>query len=753
MQLVPSSDARRVARMLQETEEARKLVEANAPFALGGIYDIRSVVMRAARGGVLVASELLEVGQTAASITRLRNTLLKHAEDAPALAEIAGAIPLLPGIDTAIDAAIASGGVIRDTATPELNRIRSATRSVQARLRERLQAVLASERYRSMIQEPVVTERGGRFCIPVKAEFRTQFGGIVHDASASGATVFMEPASCIELGNELKTLEAQEEHEVQRILARLSDLVGRNSSDLLQALSCCGQLDLIRAKAVLAIQMQAGAPHITSAPIVRLISARHPLLGDAAVPIDVEVGDGANTLLLTGPNTGGKTVTLKTIGLLTLMTEAGMEIPAAPQTQIGLFRKVFADIGDEQDIQQSLSTFSAHLRNIARILDEAGPNDLALLDEIGAGTDPAEGAALAKALLFTLQKRGVRVVATTHYGELKEFAYSQPGIENASVEFDVDTLRPTYRVLQGVPGSSHAFTIAARLGVPSEVMEAAREFLARREQTSAEVLRRIEESRRKAAELEKEAERAKRAALAAQHEYETRLAEIRSLQSTVRQEAEVEARALLRRISDRAESLIAELRKANRGARKAVSVRRKISELRREVSDAFAPAPAQEEPPPPAADFHKGDHVRIVSLGREGDLLADPEEGRVAVQVGSLRAVLPIEDLRLADRPAPPPEVAAGPSHGIALRRVAAISPELILRGLRIDEAAPVLERYLDDAYGAGMREVRVIHGIGSGALRRSVWERLKEHPVVASFRPGDDTEGGEGVTIVRLQE
>ncbi|MGC8668097.1 MAG: endonuclease MutS2 [Chthonomonadales bacterium] len=752
--LTPSSDLHQVARLLQETAEARKLLEADAPFTLGGVYDIRSNVTRAARGGVLVASELLEVGQTVAAMGRLRSNLLRRAEEAPALAELASSIPLDPGIAAAIEAAIADGGVIRDTATPELARIRTAMRSVQTRLRERLQAVVASERFRSMIQEPIVTERGGRFCIPVKAEFRTQFGGIVHDASASGATLFMEPASCVELGNEFRALAAHEEHEVLRILARLSGLVGRNAQDLMHGLELCAQLDVIRGKALLAIRMNAAGPRITSAPFIRLVAARHPLLGDEAVPIDVEVGARFSTLLLTGPNTGGKTVTLKTIGLLTLMAETGMQIPAAPQTEIGLFRNIFADIGDEQDIQQSLSTFSAHLRNIARILREAGPNDLALLDEIGAGTDPAEGAALAKALLVTLQERGVRIAATTHYGELKEFAYGRPGIENASVEFDVDTLRPTYRVLLGVPGSSHAFTIAARLGLPAEVMEAAREFLARREETSAEVLRRIEESRRKADEMEQEAARAKRAAQAAQHEYEARLAEIRTLQATVRQQAEEEARALLRRISDRAEGLIAELRKANRGARKAVSVRRRIAELRRETSQVLATPPVEEEPPAPdGMTLRKGDHVRIVSLGREGDLLADPEEGRVSVQIGSLRATLPVEDLRPADRPASSRDAGPAFPSGVVVRRAAAIAPELILRGLRVDEAAPLLERYLDDAYGAGMRQVKLVHGVGSGTLRRSVWETLKEHPVVRSYRLGDDTEGGEGVTIVTLKE
>jgi len=752
LKLAPSADFGRVTRLLQETAEARRLLEVDAPFTLGGIHDIRAMVDHAARGGVLVASELLEVGQTVAAMARLRSNLLKRAEEAPALAEIASAIPLDPGIAASVDAAIGEGGVVRDTASAELNRIRSAMRTLQTRLRERLQSVLTSERFRVFIQEPIITERGGRFCIPVKAEFRTQFGGIVHDASASGATLFMEPTSCIELGNDLRALASQEEREINRILGRLSGLIGRASDGLMQGLALCAQLDVIRAKALLAIEMQANSPRITSSPLIRLVAARHPLLGPAAAPIDVEVGARFNILLITGPNTGGKTVTLKTMGLLTLMAEAGMQLPAGPQTEIGLFQNVFADIGDEQDIQQSLSTFSAHVRNIARILAGASSNDLALLDEIGAGTDPAEGAALAKALLRTLKARGVRVVATTHYGELKEFAYGEPGLENACVEFDVDTLQPTYRVLLGVPGSSHAFTIAYRLGVPAEVMEAAKEFLVHREQASAEIMRNIEESRRKAAEMEARAARALKAAEAAQREYEARLADIRSLQNTVKQRAEEEARALLRRITDRAENLIAELRKANRGARKVSSARRKLVELRRDVIEEFAPpVPAAEPALADPVPLRKGDHVRIVSLGCEGDVLEDPDEGRVWVQIGGLRATLPEEDVRRAEPNASAPDSAASFPPGRMVQKAAALAPELVLRGLRIEEAAPLLERYLDDVYGAGMREVRVVHGIGSGALRRFVWEKLKEHPAVAGFQLGGEAEGGDGVTVVTL--
>ncbi len=773
--LTPTHLLEIVLRRLKETREAKSLLDSDTGMPLGGIHDIRAIVERAQKTQVLTAGELLDVGATAAASRRLKTYLLKRAEIVPLLAEIAGNIPQFPMIESAVADSISDGGEVRDSATPELARVRGQLKVVQARLRERLNTILGSEKYRSFIQESLMTLREGRFCIPVKAEYRTQFGGIVHDASASGATVFVEPGACVDMGNELKELTVKEEHEVFRILTRLSDLVGKSAQDLTLMLEILSNLDLANAKALLAIEMQAAEPEINSNGTVRLRGARHPLLSGEVVPIDIEVGDRFNILLITGPNTGGKTVALKTIGLLTLMAQSGLQIPASPDSTLSIFEHVFADIGDEQDIQQSLSTFSAHLKNITKIVEtlsgakerkqgargkqsvpNAQPSTLVLLDELGAGTDPAEGAALAKALLDTLNQFGARVIATTHYGELKEFAYSHPGVENASVEFDRDTLRPTYRVLLGVPGSSNAFYIAGRLGLPQEIVEAARGYLSKRDQTTGELLQQIEESRRKTFELEKEASRAREEAEADRDEYERRVREVSDIQRSARQAAEEEARAIVRKASDRTENILAELRKKNRGTKKGTSARRQLADLRREVStDQQNEEPESLEPALPDGHvFKKGDRVRVTTWGLDGEVLSEPADGTVEVQMGAMRATLPVDILRpMAEKPPQPSRAKRSSVSEMQMRKAIHISSELMLRAMRVDEAAPLLDKYVDDAYAAGLQQAKIIHGKGTGALRKYVWEYLKDHPVVKSFRIGEEGEGGDGATVVSFKD
>ncbi|HLV80282.1 MAG TPA: Smr/MutS family protein, partial [Chthonomonadaceae bacterium] len=491
-----------------------------------------------------------------------------------------------------------------------------------------------------------------------------------------------------------------------------------------------------------------------------LYNARHPLLPGKVVPIDVELGERFSTLLITGPNTGGKTVTLKTLGLLILMTLAGLQIPASPDSQVALFDQVFADIGDEQDIQQSLSTFSAHLKNIVRILETLTGNALVLLDEVGAGTDPAEGAALAKSLLDTLMAHNARVVATTHYGELKEYAYTRPGVENASVEFNRETLSPTYHILLGVPGSSNAFYIASRLGLPADIVEEARAFLSHREVETGELLQQIETSRRAATEAEREAQQAREAAVQARDEYERRVREIAEAQRTVRLQAQEEARAILRRASDKAENILEELQKMRKGQRKGPSARQKLNALRTETYESLQePEEAQPEALPPLEPghvFRAGDSVRVTSLNLDGQLLEEPREGVVPVQIGAMRVTLPLDQLhplpRSAAREAERRKAAPSGAGDIALRKSLQIAPELMLRAMRVEEAQPLLDKYVDDAYAAGIHQARIIHGIGTGALRRAVWDYLRGHPAVASFRLGEEGEGGEGATVVTFK-
>jgi DNA mismatch repair protein MutS2 len=754
--LEPTSYPEIVSRRLQETREARLLLDQDSGMPLGGIHDIREAVEHAAIGARLVPRELLDVALTLGAARRLKLYLQKRTETCPLLGEIAHNIPVFPMIEQKVEESIADNGDVRDSATPELARVRSQLKIVHSRLMEKLNSILGSERYRTYIQEPVITVREGRYCIPVKTENRAQLGGIVHDASASGATAFVEPAATVELGNELKELALKEEQEVGRILGKLTALVEQAAQDIRAMLGYLANLDLANAKALLSAEMEAVEPKLNRKGIVRLFAARHPLLTGRVVPTDVEIGDRFTTLLITGPNTGGKTVTLKTVGLLTLMAQCGLQIPAAEDSELAIFDQVFADIGDEQDIQQSLSTFSAHLKNIVRIVSSLGNNALVLLDEVGAGTDPTEGAALAKALLDDLRERGARVIATTHYGELKEYAYAHPGVENSAVEFDRETLGPTYRLLLGVPGSSHAFYIASRIGLPEKIVTAARGHLSEREATTSELLQQIEESRRKAFEMEREAAAAKREMEHLREQYETRVREIEDVRRTIRKQAEEEARAILRKATERAENIIEELRKMNRGTRKGASARQRLGTLKREVSEELAPAtPEVVEPPVEAGHvYRKGDRVRVTTLGMDGELLETPKDGSVAVQIGAMRATLPVEVLRPSAAPAlPPAKRERSSAQDISMRKALHISPEITIRAMRVDEAGSMLDRYMDDAYAAGLKQARIIHGKGTGALRKFVGEYLREHPAVDSFRLGEEGEGGDGATVVTFKQ
>jgi DNA mismatch repair protein MutS2 len=762
LELAPSPHADIVRNRLQETREAVALLDKDAGIPLGGIRDVRDQVERAAKDFTLTPLELLDVASTLTASRRIKATLGKNAEDRPLLYDIANRLPAIPGLDAKIAEAISESSEVRDSASPELARVRSAKRTTHNRLQEKLNTLISSEKYAPYLQERLITLRDGRYCIPVKAEFKGQLGGIVHDASASGATLFIEPAATIELGNDFKELSIKEEQEVQRILVRLSGLVRVAVDDLRTMLILLANLDLVNARARLAIEMDASEPAIDAKGAVRLRQARHPLLSGDVMPIDIEVGDRFNVLLITGPNTGGKTVALKTVGLLTLMMQSGMQVPCSPDSQLAIFQQVFADIGDEQDIRQSLSTFSAHLKNIVGILRDLGRNGLVLLDEVGAGTDPAEGAALAKAILAEFTRRNARVIATTHYGELKEFAYSTPGVENAAVEFDVETLKPTYRVLLGVPGSSNAMYISGRMGMPEAIIEEARNMLSNRHQDTSELLRQIEESRRRTYDMEREAAVAKREAEGAQKEYEQRVRQVEDIRRTVRNEAQEEARLVLRRTTEQAENIIDELKRMRKGARKGPAARQHLAKLRSEVADEFKANEVKEgvEPPPPGGfNFKKGDRVKVITLGANGELLEDPKNGSVAVQIGAMRATMPVDVLRPIDgplpgeKPKPAPKTQSSEASQIAMRKAVHISQELMLRAMRVDEAAPLLDKYLDDAYAAGLQEARIIHGRGTGALRKWVWDSLKTHPAVGSYRLGEDGEGGDGATVVRFKE
>lgn len=774
-ELLPTTAQAFVRERQQETAEARLVTAQHGPFPLGGIHDVRPSLVRAEVGQSLTPHDLLDLASTLISGSRVKGHLLRHAAKAPLLADRVKAIDEFPQLVGDIETAIGRAGDVLDSASPGLAAARSQLRQVAARTTERLNQILNSATYRPMIQDPVIVLRDDRRCIPVRAEFRREFKGIVHDQSSSGATLFMEPVVVVELNNELRQMEVKERQEVERVLAKLTAGVARQGTKIHSTVEVLAGMDLAGAKAKLADDMQASEPVLNRRGLIRLRDARHPLLDpETVVPLNLYLGEKFKVLLITGPNTGGKTVSLKTVGLLTLMAQAGLHIPAAPASELAHFDQVYADIGDEQSIAQSLSTFSAHITNIVRILKTIGRNGLVLMDEIGAGTDPAEGAALAKAVLSYLLQQNARVIATTHYGELKEYAYTREGIENAAVEFNPETLRPTYRLLQGVPGSSNAFHIARRLGMPHAVVDEARDSIGQAGIESGEVMRRLEKAKRVADEERRRAERLSKDLEEMKSKYEARLNDLETLRREAKQRAAAEAQQLVRRYQDKTENIIGELRRLGKEGRKTNTARKKVKEASDDLIGGIGyenePMPLDEADVPPS--LKKGDKVRILSLGGAvGEVLANSSDGEAPVQVGMMRVIVPLSNLRVGRNSSPSsPELApvsveknwaangsAGSGNGsiatLAFTKAQNITSEITLIGMRVDAALPRLDKYLDDAFAAGLESVRIVHGKGTGQLRRAIWEYLKDDSRVGEVTQAHPDEGGAGATIIRLRQ
>jgi len=776
--LAPSGELATVRQLLAETTQARAIKAAAGRPPLGGLHDIRAQVRNAARGGTLAAGDLLEVADTVYASRRMRSFLLKAEVDAPLVTARAAGLSSFPEIEQAIEASIDNRREVLDAASDRLKSVRELIRKLQQRVERSLDGIIRSPHYRRMIQEPLVTVRNARYCIPVRSEFKGEFNGIVHDSSASGATVFMEPFAVVEANNELRQTQVEEEREVRRVLARLSAQVGAREGEILASVGVLAELDLIFARAALAEEQKAVEPELNGAGQIDLVGARHPLLEGRVVPIDLRLGDGSKALILTGPNTGGKTVTLKTVGLLTLMAQSGLHAPAALGSKLAVFRQLFADIGDEQSIQQSLSTFSSHMTQIVNVLNQASRDSLVLLDEIGAGTDPTEGAALAKAVLKELLRRDARAIATTHYGELKAFAYTEAEVENASVEFDPVTLEPTFEVRVGTPGSSNAFAIASRLGLPERLLREAAEMMGEAQVALHEVIQRAERDQRDLAEERRLAARERAALEKTREQYEGLLADLKHQQKEILQAAKAEARQLITRAKQRTEELLNLLRESVQEAKAArdaiarereqverfappepsevtATARAELASISREASEVGAdlePTEAAPEPPAEAAPvrhLRPGDLVLVRSVGQRGSVISPPdEEGQVQVQVGILRVTVPGSDLSSV------PEEAvtfkrAGPDR-IDVER-GPVPRELHLRGLRVESAVYELDRYLDRAAVAQVDQVRIVHGKGTGAVRAAVHERLREHPLVRSFRLAEEGEGDSGATVVEL--
>jgi DNA mismatch repair protein MutS2 len=768
---LPASDAVHVGLLNDQTDEAVRLLDEQAQASIGGARDIRAALHRASRGGRLTPQELLDVAETcratALFASRLSGWRGRH------LGEVRETLDAEPALRERIERSLDEAGELLDTASPELAAIRKRLRTAQDRVRERLNSMLRSTALAGVIGEPIVTLRGGRYVIPIRAEAKGRLKGIIHDQSASAATLFVEPLSVVELNNTWTQAALDAEREEERILDELSRLVEEAATRLSASLDGLTRADLWMARARLGAQQDGVRPQPTD-DALELLSARHPLLGGGAVPIDLRLGErfGYRALVITGPNTGGKTVSLKTLGLLALMHQAGLRVPAAAGARLPVFRRVMADIGDEQSIAQSLSTFSSHLRNVVRFVAAAGPATLVLLDEIGAGTDPTEGSVLAMAIVERLLELGATVAATTHYAELKTFAQEHQLVANASVAFDVATLRPTYRLEIGLPGKSQAFAIAERLGLPAEILEDARSRLAAEHVTMEETLAAIaraeaqrtvelEQARTDRASAAEERERARTGVSRARREAAEILGDARRAADDMLARAEREVAELgreltrqrnlagaRRRTRSEAAGAFEELA-ARAGRVRSETAAREAATGTRLAPGELAEADARPEATPQPRVGLWGRSRTLGSVGRIVEISG--RTGRVTLETDGPRVVVPAEDVEVVAEPVRGPSPPDAEADELRRRAASQIEPSLDLRGERVEAALEKLAGYLDQALLAGLDEAVVLHGAGTGALRRAIREYLAEHPRVRSTRPGRREEGGDQATVAVL--
>ncbi|MGH2535519.1 MAG: endonuclease MutS2 [Thermomicrobiales bacterium] len=761
-ELGPSDDPAQVRYLLGVTAEAVDLVTSFPDVSIGGARDIRTQVERAAKGGRLLPPDLLLVLDMVTSARNLRRSFfrLPEAESRFSLLfEFVDHVADLPDIEADINRTVGPRGDVLDTASAELAKIRRDIRVAHSRLMDRLNSIVSGGRYASALQDAIVTTRDGRYVIPIRAEARGQVPGVVHDTSASGQTLFIEPMEVVELNNKWREHQLAEQHEIERILDALSARIGARAEALSLTVEAVAAVDLAMAKALLSFDMRANRPNLWEGAAtagdghpthrISLVRARHPLLDpESVVPIDIRLGDEFRVLLITGPNTGGKTVALKTVGLLTLMAQSGLYIPADDTSLVSVFPAVFVDIGDEQSIAQSLSTFSSHMRNVIAMLKQVTPDSLVLLDELGAGTDPQEGSALARAIISALLEQGPLMIATTHYSEVKAYAYATAGVENASVEFDVKTLAPTYRLMIGVPGRSNALAIARRLGMPREIVDQASALL-NPDELRADAL--LQDIRRRRDEAEATLERVR----VSEHE----AARLRRQVAQELQEAELERQtARLEALAD-AEVDLGEVRQALKRLqrdREVVAVTRDHVEQRRQETERAAEVVktfkreriARPSTRTEGHELKPGVRVLVSSVGQEGEILSI-DGGEAEVQLGSLKLRQPLANLRGLG----PAQAERQTRPVIRTERIERVPMEIDIRGQRAVEVESMLDRYLDEAYRSNLPMVRIIHGKGTGALRQTVRQLLSANPLVARHELAPLNEGGEGATLAHLRE
>lgn len=760
-QLRPLDNLTEIETMQQETADALSRIYQKGSLSFSGVKDVRGSLKRLEVGSTLGIGELLAIRSLLENASRAkaysrRETENEHTDSLDNMFELIE--PLSP-LATEIGRCILSEDEISDDASTGLRQVRRSMKLTNDKIHTQLSSFVSGNS-RTYLQDAVVTMRNGRYCIPVKAEYKSQVPGMIHDQSSTGSTIFVEPMTIVRLNNEMRELEIQEQKEIEMILSNLSQLAAENLDAIFDDVKLLSELDFIFARAQLAKSQNATEPRFNRDRIIDIKKARHPLIDKhKVVPIDIRIGETFDLLIVTGPNTGGKTVSLKTVGLLTLMGQSGLHIPAFDNSRLSVFREVYADIGDEQSIEQSLSTFSSHMTNVVRFMETADSDSLVLFDELGAGTDPTEGAALAIAILSTLHYRGIRAMATTHYSELKVYALSTPGVENASCEFDVETLRPTYRLLIGVPGKSNAFAISQKLGLPLSIIERAKEQISQEDETFEDVLSNLEESRKTIESEREELASYKEEIKTLKEQLEEKQDKLDQRKERIIAEANEEAHRILREVKDYADQTMRIFNKAGKDSMSAKELEKHRSDLRKKMDKAgkkvALKTPQKQKSTLRPQDLSLGDSVKVMSLNVKGTVSSKPDsKGMLFVQMGILRSKVHISDLQLIDEP-----VITGPAltrtgaGKIKMNKSASVRTEINLLGKTVDEAVSELDKYLDDAYLAHLSSVRIVHGKGTGALRKGVHNYLKRLKYVQDFHLAEFGEGDAGVTIVEFKK
>ncbi len=759
--LLPSDSIAEIEYKQEQTQDALTRLFQKGNISFGSVKDIRGSLKRLEIGSTLGISELLQICALLENTSRIKSYGRRERDNGEkdSLDDLFDALEPLPQLSGEIRRCILSEDEISDDASAGLKQIRRSMKITGEKVHTQL-AGMVNGSARSYLQDAVITMRNGRYCVPVKAEYKSQVPGMIHDQSSTGSTLFIEPMAIVKLNNEIRDLELKEAAEIEKILAALSELTAQHREELQYDLENMVELDFIFARASLAMEQNATRPLFNTKGWINIRKGRHPLIDkQKVVPIDIHLGKDFHLLIVTGPNTGGKTVSLKTVGLLTLMGQAGLHIPALDRSELAVFSEVYADIGDEQSIEQSLSTFSSHMTNVVSFIEKADPHSLVLFDELGAGTDPTEGAALAIAILNHLQAQGIRTMATTHYSELKVYALSTPGVENASCEFNVETLRPTYRLLIGIPGKSNAFAISSKLGLPSYIIEEAKKQISAKDESFEDVISTLEENRITIEKERMEIAKYKEEIGALKEKLESKQEKLDQQKARILQEANEEAHAILREAKEYADQTMKNFHKFGKNnisvkemEAERQRLRQKMTKVEKNISIKEPKTTGTLKP----SDLHLGDGVKVLSLNLKGTVSTLPDsKGFLFVQMGIMRSKIHISDLALLKEEAviTAPHMQKTSSGKIRMSKSSSIGIEINLLGKTVDEAIAELDKYLDDAYLAHMPSVRIVHGKGTGALRKGVHNYLRKVKYVSSFRLGEFGEGDAGVTIVEFKK